>query len=67
VQIALEFTSGQLRLSIRDDGVGFSPQREHTGMGLASMRERAEGLRGELHINSGQGQGTEILVSVPID
>ena len=47
-------------LSIVDDGVGFEPHRCVRGIGLASMRERAEALGGELAVESAPGRGASI-------
>lgn len=52
-----------VRLSIEDDGRGFSgevDQREHHGLNI--MNERARSLRGQLHILSRTPQGTRIQV-----
>ena len=55
-------------LSIRDSGVGFDPASVRTsgGLGLASMRERAWLVRGDIAIRSRLGQGTTIEVRVPL-
>ena len=37
------------------------------GLGLLSMKERAELLNGSLVIKSGPGKGTEITIDVPFD
>ena len=53
---------------MRDDGRGFD-QSTSTGnghFGLTGMRERAEQIDGTLSINSSVGNGTEVLVDVPI-
>ncbi|MDW8102955.1 MAG: two-component regulator propeller domain-containing protein [Anaerolineae bacterium] len=59
--------AGTVRLSIRDDGVGFDPaileQAERSGhLGLKQMRERVEALGGRIEIHSQPGKGTEIQV-----
>ena len=53
-------------LEVADDGVGFAPEAagEMGRLGLASMRERAEGLSGSLSIASASGQGTQVKVTV---
>lgn len=56
----------QVVLSIRDDGVGL-PQEYRAGVGLRSMRERAEELGGSFQIASQAGTGTKIEVSLPIE
>jgi signal transduction histidine kinase len=53
-------------LTIRDDGVGFAPAAGgNGGLGLASLKERAEKIRARLKIESSPGAGTEITVIVP--
>lgn len=52
-------------LEIRDDGVGFDPaEASRDGLGLASMRERAESVGGVLSISS-SGSGTVVRLEVP--
>ncbi len=53
-------------LIIKDDGLGFNTSVQHDGVGLRSMRERAEGIGGSLTIQSAPGQGTQISVTLPI-
>jgi len=48
-------------LRVRDDGVGFVPEVGRPGhYGLASFRERAERVGGEVVVQSAPGAGTEI-------
>jgi signal transduction histidine kinase len=60
-----------IRLTVTDDGCGFDPAaraRARTpgaGLGLVSMRERAEALGGTLAVVSAPGAGTTIDVVVP--
>jgi signal transduction histidine kinase len=58
---------GVVTMEIADDGCGFDPRGEHAGMGLVSMRERAEALNGEVVIESEPGRGTHISVTLPVD
>lgn len=53
----------QVRLQIRDDGHGM-PTVCHDGVGLASMRHRAESLGGRLDVLSGSG-GTTVNARLP--
>ena len=59
-----------LKISISDDGVGFDPAAaragERRGLGLISMRERALHLHGLVNVESGYGQGTRLVVELPI-
>jgi signal transduction histidine kinase len=58
-----------LRFSIRDDGVGMDskPARGRgLGLGLIGIRERASALCGEMNIQTTNGQGLEIIVTLPL-
>ena len=57
---------GNLCLTIADDGLGL-PKVVTPGVGLLSMRERAEELGGTFKIHSPPGGGTQVEVSLPLD
>jgi PAS domain S-box-containing protein len=66
VKVYLCFSRTWITLSIRDDGTGFAPERVgNGGVGLASLKERAEKIRASVTIESKPGVGTEIRVAVP--
>ena len=66
VWVYLCFSEAETILAIRDDGVGFAPSGEcNGGLGLASLKERAEKIGANLKIESAPGMGTEIKVTVP--
>jgi NarL family two-component system sensor histidine kinase LiaS len=67
VDLLLSDEDGVVTMEITDDGCGFDPRGEHAGMGLVSMRERAEALKGEFVIESEPGRGTRISVTLPVD
>ncbi len=54
-----------MRLEIRDDGIGLSPNRR-AGVGLSSMRERAEEIGGQCGVEAVEGRGTRVVVRLPI-
>jgi signal transduction histidine kinase len=69
VNVNLANADGEVLLRVRDDGKGFgdvSPlgPRQPGHLGLASMRERATVVGGELAIES-SGDGTEVRVRLP--
>jgi signal transduction histidine kinase len=70
--IVLEYQDDKLLLQISDDGQGFDISKiKHIeesgrGRGVFSMRERIKILGGTLSGQSQPGQGTMILVQVPI-
>lgn len=67
VEVELAKSPDGLVLAIRDDGIGFEPGKVRQGRyGLQSMRERASELGAELRVESAKGQGTRVVVFVPL-
>src|SRR3984893_11329713 len=64
--VLLVFDGREIHLALRDNGCGFDPQRRHEGFGLQGMRERAEGMGGQLTIESAAGKGTAISIVLPV-
>jgi signal transduction histidine kinase len=64
--VRLDANEQRIALEISDNGRGFDPEdvRDMGGMGLNTMRERAERLGGILTIRSAPGSGTRIRVDV---
>jgi signal transduction histidine kinase len=52
------------KLSIADDGQGFSVENAGKGLGFDSMYKRAELLKGQLSINSRPGEGCEVELTI---
>lgn len=65
VDVSLSYRADSVVLTIIDDGCGFDTSAQHDGMGLESMRERAESLKGEFTVESELGEGTRIMVMLP--
>lgn len=67
VSVALADVDGAwLHLRIEDDGRGFEPSQAQ-GLGLVIMRERAQGVGGQLRIDALPGRGTRIELDLPYD
>jgi hypothetical protein len=64
IRLTLDEPVGWLSLSIQDDGCGL-PKARSMGVGLISMRERAEELGGTWAIEPVESGGTHILVRLP--
>ncbi|MDQ6837598.1 MAG: GAF domain-containing sensor histidine kinase [Actinomycetota bacterium] len=68
VEITLSGHDGSVRLTVRDDGVGFDPREAARPMsfGLVGLAERAALLGAHLDVSSRIGEGTTITVTVPV-
>lgn len=62
----LSLRDRQLTLAVTDDGTGFDAGRDAAGNGLPSMKRRAAQIGGSLQVTSGSGQGTTVLLTVPL-
>lgn len=67
------FVSGHgdgIVVEVNDVGPGFDPSLSdgsEAQLGLVGMRERAESLGGQFRIESAPGQGTKVIVSLPLE
>jgi len=68
ISLELRYDPQCVRLSVRDDGKGFSPDEAAVAsdghFGLLDMRERAQAMGGSLHVDSTPGRGTQVSVEV---
>jgi PAS domain S-box-containing protein len=67
--VILARDKGRVRMTVCDDGRGFDLKsaRASDGVGLMSMEERVNVLRGSIDIDSHLGRGTEVRVEVPFE
>jgi signal transduction histidine kinase len=67
VDIDLMYSEGRLSLAVVDDGAGFDVSAaQGSGLGLSSMRDRANAVGAELTVRSEPGE-TRIEVSTAVD
>ena len=68
VEVTMGRRGNMVSLSIQDNGRGFSTggPRKPNSHGLTGLRERAYLLDGQTEIISAPGQGTRVLVNIPI-
>ena len=66
--LRLEADGDGATLTVADDGVGFDPEarRGSSHFGLTNLANRAAGLDGTLDIESAAGDGTRIIVRLPL-
>jgi signal transduction histidine kinase len=71
VDILLSYQSEHILLKVKDNGLGFSlfqamiKARNHPHFGILQMNESAERIQASLQIDSKEGEGTEINLTVP--
>ncbi|NBW38793.1 MAG: sensor histidine kinase [Cytophagia bacterium] len=56
----------ELVLTIEDNGRGFDTSKNASGIGLQNMKVRTESLNGHLDISSQPGNGTHIMIRIPM-
>lgn len=66
VNINFKLLDNLLKLSIVDDGVGFDKNKKKKGIGLLNMNSRIEKLNGKFILDSNEGHGTKLSVSIHI-
>jgi signal transduction histidine kinase/ligand-binding sensor domain-containing protein len=64
--VELRVDADRLVLKVSDNGKGFEAAQESGGHGLISMRDRAQQMGGTLQMMSATGQGTTIVLQVPL-
>lgn len=64
VNIQVHDLGEKLQVSIKDDGVGLSPNAT-SGYGLRNMRDRSRLLNGELQFSQPSSKGTTITLEIP--
>ena len=63
--IRIEIEDTKICLTVDDDGHGMY-SNSHTGIGLLTMRERAEELGGTFQITANEYGGTQVKVQLPL-
>ena len=66
VEISIAEKRREWILSVRDNGKGFSVEKEFSGNGLKNLRLRCEKIRAKFHIVSRPGEGTLINITIPL-
>jgi two-component system sensor histidine kinase DegS len=68
VEVYIYEEDGVLVFSVTDDGVGLQPGRVSNrgrSLGLVSMHDRAELLKGRLRVRTDAERGTQLILSIP--
>ncbi|MDA2812985.1 ATP-binding protein [Nocardiopsis sp. RSe5-2] len=68
VRVVVEVRGGRVNALVDDDGTGFghAEAARGDGLGLASLRERARRLGGRTVVDTAPGDGTRVLIRLPL-
>src|SRR5260221_1593709 len=69
IEIALDQANGECVMSVQDDGIGFdgvedASDKPKPGLGMGTMRERAQAVGGHFEVQALPGRGTQLTVRV---
>jgi signal transduction histidine kinase len=62
IDVRLAYSRTSVKLSVKDDGIGFTAPMESTGYGIRGMKRRADAIGANLRIRSLPGHGTSVRV-----
>lgn len=66
LELTLRFEPERLTLEVHDNGQGFDPKLRQEGFGLLGLQERAESIGAKVELLSGGGQGTRVVLTLPL-
>ncbi len=66
IDIVIEYDGKNLQLNIRDDGEGFDEATARQGNGIRNIKERAKEMPAALNYKTTIGNGTSVLLDVPV-
>jgi signal transduction histidine kinase len=72
IRVRLQRKGDLIQLEVEDDGVGFDRAsveenyNQRGSLGMVNLRERAELVSGLLRIDSTEGKGTRVMVTIPV-
>jgi signal transduction histidine kinase len=70
VEVRIDARDGRAEATVQDDGAGFDPALVHPAgghrYGIQVMRERAEEMGGTIQVHSAPGEGTRVVITVPL-
>lgn len=68
IEVSLDHQAGELVLRVADDGLGVAPEQvsSSSGVGFASMHDRARRLQGRLDVSPADDGGTVVTLRLPV-
>jgi signal transduction histidine kinase len=63
--VDIAYAEDEIRLTIRDNGIGFDDRAVNGGHGVPGMRDRARAAGGTLSVESSEGGGCTVRAAIP--
>ncbi|WP_369013220.1 tetratricopeptide repeat-containing sensor histidine kinase [Flavobacterium anhuiense] len=67
IRVEFKNENDNLVLTIEDDGIGFNTNKTKNGIGLNNIEYRATECKGTVTIKSAKGEGTILIIKVPLE
>lgn len=69
IKVIVQITQHEdtLNILVEDDGLGFEPENVTWGLGFTTIQNRMDKLNGEMNIDSSPGNGTTVILNLPIE
>ncbi|MGV3695899.1 tetratricopeptide repeat-containing sensor histidine kinase [Flavobacterium sp.] len=67
IKVEINGDKENVYLKIQDDGIGFDVNKKSKGIGMQNMISRTHDCQGIIDISSKKGEGTRIIITVPIE
>lgn len=64
IQVTIKKDNENLRMIIKDDGIGFNVNKKSKGIGIQNIASRVKSCHGKFEIKSKNGEGTVIEISI---
>jgi len=66
MEVSFRLYKDRILLEVKDNGVGFEPEKLRSTNGLSNMRARSASLDGSCSIQAAPGKGTTVLLDLPV-
>jgi signal transduction histidine kinase len=66
IEVDLLIYNDKLKMKVSDNGIGFNVDTIKGGIGIANMKRRTELLSGKFEIDSSPGNGSKIIIDIPL-
>jgi signal transduction histidine kinase len=66
INIHLSRQDGELSLMVEDDGIGFDPSKESSGIGIKNIIARVDQLNGNIFFDSSPGHSCTVTIEIPL-